>query len=89
MRKRERMRSVASWRWLLCCIAGEQCAWFYPLGRFADVQSIAFFHNINADHVVSCIDTCGKPKYAPITAWDHLMSKHLSSVGQGTPTSKL
>ncbi len=46
-------------------------------------QSIAFFHNINADHEVTCIPTClapgEKPKYAPIKAWDHLMEKHLGS----------
>jgi len=46
-------------------------------------QSIAFFHNINADHVVEVIDTCtsadNPPKYPPITAFDHLMEKHLAS----------
>lgn len=49
-------------------------------------QSAAFFHNINHDYLVSCIPTCvtaEQPcKYAPITAWDHLMEKHLTSVQQ-------
>jgi isopenicillin N synthase-like dioxygenase len=47
-------------------------------------QSMAFFHNINADTVVECIPTCAGeegPKYAPITAFDHLMQKHLASMG--------
>ena len=49
-------------------------------------QSIAFFHNINADYVVECIPTCtdkdNPPKYPPITAQDHLMQKHLASLGK-------
>jgi len=48
-------------------------------------QSMAFFHNINADHVVECIPTCtsaeNPPKYPPITAFDHLMQKHLAATG--------
>jgi isopenicillin N synthase-like dioxygenase len=47
-------------------------------------QSMAFFHNINGDHLVECIPTCASasnpPKYTPIKAWDHLIQKHLSSV---------
>lgn len=49
-------------------------------------QSIAFFQNINADHMVTCIPTCqspdSPPKYEPIAAWDHLMEKHTASVKQ-------
>jgi len=48
-------------------------------------QSMAFFHNINADHVVECIPTCtstdNPPKYPPITAFEHLMQKHLAATG--------
>lgn len=46
-------------------------------------QSIAFFHNLNADAVVECIPTCtdanNPPKYPPITAWDMLMQKHAAA----------
>jgi isopenicillin N synthase-like dioxygenase len=49
-------------------------------------QSIAYFQNINPDYNVSCIPTCtsatNPPKYEDILAWDHLMQKHLASVGQ-------
>jgi isopenicillin N synthase-like dioxygenase len=52
-------------------------------------QSIAFFHNINHDQVVSCIPTCtdqkNPPKYKDILAWDLLMEKHLLSVGGKKP----
>jgi len=55
-------------------------------------QSIAFFHNINHDHLVetipTCLDSAGRSKYQPITAWDHLMEKHLASVGQGKHAAK-
>jgi len=48
-------------------------------------QSIAFFHNINADQMVECIPTCrdknGQAKYPPITAWEHLIEKHKASTG--------
>lgn len=47
-------------------------------------ESIAFFHNINHDHLVTCLPTCitanNPAKYQPILAWDHLMEKHLASV---------
>ena len=47
-------------------------------------QSIAFFQNIDPDHLVSCIPSCtsptNPPKYADILAWDHLMSKHNAAV---------
>lgn len=46
-------------------------------------QSIAFFHNLNADAMVEAIPTCvgpnNPPKYEPIKAWDLLMSKHSSA----------
>lgn len=45
--------------------------------------SMAFFHNINADHVVHCIETCqsesNPSKYPPINAMEHLMQKHRAS----------
>lgn len=48
-------------------------------------QSVAFFHNIDHDHLVECIPTCtsadNPPKYPPILFWDHLMEKHLASTG--------
>jgi len=43
-------------------------------------QSMAFFHNINEDAVVSCIETCTDPlspnKYPPVKAGDYLLMKH-------------
>ncbi|KAF4319934.1 hypothetical protein BBO99_00005738 [Phytophthora kernoviae] len=48
-------------------------------------QSIAFFHNINADTVVECIPTCQSPenpaKYPPILAGEYLMKKHSAAMG--------
>ena len=48
-------------------------------------QSMAFFHNINPDHVVRCIETChspeNPPKYEPIKAFDFLMKKHAAATG--------
>lgn len=41
-------------------------------------QSIAFFHNVNKDSVVSVLGT-DKPKYPPIVAGDFLMEKHLAA----------
>ena len=42
-------------------------------------QSIAFFHNANWDAVIECIPTClaagESPRYEPVTAGEHLMSK--------------
>ena len=50
-------------------------------------QSMAFFHNINPDHVVECIETCtdeaNPPKYEPIKAFDFLMKKHAAATGGG------
>jgi len=49
-------------------------------------QSMAFFHNINPDHMVQCIESCATPetppKYPPIKAFDFLMEKHLASTGE-------
>ena len=46
-------------------------------------QSIAFFHNANWDAVIDCLPTCldpgESPRYAPVTAGDHLMSKFRST----------
>jgi isopenicillin N synthase-like dioxygenase len=46
-------------------------------------QSIAFFHNPNWDAVIECIPSClaagEAPRYAPVTAGDHLMSKFRST----------
>ncbi|RLN81033.1 hypothetical protein BBJ28_00007283 [Nothophytophthora sp. Chile5] len=48
-------------------------------------QSIAFFHNINADTVVECIPTCQSPespaKYPPVLAGEYLMKKHSAAMG--------
>ncbi|KAG3192408.1 hypothetical protein PC128_g10549 [Phytophthora cactorum] len=48
-------------------------------------QSIAFFHNINADTVVECIPTCQSPenpaKYPPVLAGEYLMAKHNAAMG--------
>jgi isopenicillin N synthase-like dioxygenase len=44
-------------------------------------RSVAFFHDGNHDAVVECLPTCtaagDPPKYAPITAGEHLMAKLL------------
>ena len=46
-------------------------------------QSIAFFHNANWDAVIECIPSCcaggEAPRYAPVTAGEHLMSKFRST----------
>ena len=46
-------------------------------------QSIAFFHNANWDTVIECIPSCladgESPRYAPVTAGEHLMSKFRST----------
>jgi isopenicillin N synthase-like dioxygenase len=46
-------------------------------------QSIAFFHNANWDAVIECIPSClaagESPRYAPVTAGEHLMSKFRST----------
>ena len=48
-------------------------------------MSIAFFVNMNGDaHVEpieSCVDGKNPAKYKPITAGQHLMEKHLASMG--------
>jgi len=47
-------------------------------------QSIAFFHNANYDCRVECIPTCATaenpPRYEPVLAGPHLMSKFLKTV---------
>jgi len=46
-------------------------------------QSIAFFHNANWDAVIECIPSClaegESPRFAPVTAGEHLMSKFRST----------
>jgi len=46
-------------------------------------QSTAFFHNVNNDAEITCIPTCcaegEAPKYPPISAGEHLMTKHKST----------
>ncbi len=46
-------------------------------------QSIAFFHNANWDAVIECIPSClmagESPRYSPVTAGEHLMSKFRST----------
>jgi isopenicillin N synthase-like dioxygenase len=47
-------------------------------------QSIAFFHNANWDALIECLPTClgpgESPRYAPMDAGPHLMSKFRSTV---------
>jgi isopenicillin N synthase-like dioxygenase len=42
-------------------------------------RSVAFFHDGNHDAIIECLPTCiepgQQPKYAPVTAGDHLMAK--------------
>jgi isopenicillin N synthase-like dioxygenase len=46
-------------------------------------QSIAFFHNANWDTLIECIPSClqpgESPRYAPVTAGEHLMAKFRST----------
>lgn len=48
-------------------------------------QSMAFFVNMNGDAVIepipSCVDADRPPKYKTVTAGEHLMAKHLASMG--------
>ena len=48
-------------------------------------MSIAFFVNMNGDALVepidSCVDENNPSKYPPISAGQHLMNKHLASMG--------
>lgn len=43
-------------------------------------QSLAFFHNVNPDAVIECIETCvsasSPASYPPMTAGEHLARKH-------------
>jgi isopenicillin N synthase-like dioxygenase len=59
-------------------------------GESARRQSIAFFHNANWDARIECLPTClapgESPRYDPIAAGPHLMSKFRSTVGAETPT---
>ena len=56
-----------------------------PPARLADRsnqrRSVAFFHDGNWDAVIECLPTCTDavhpPKYAPVTAGEHLMNKVL------------
>jgi len=49
-------------------------------------QSIAFFHAPNPDAVIRCLPTChtrgNPPRYAPVTAWEHLQAKIAKSLGE-------
>ena len=42
-------------------------------------QSMAFFHNLNRDAVVTVLNS-DKPNYPPIVAGDFLMQKHLAAM---------
>jgi isopenicillin N synthase-like dioxygenase len=50
-------------------------------GRTVTRRSVAFFHDGDWDAVIECLPTCHDdahpPKYAPVTAGDHLMGKLL------------
>ena len=50
-------------------------------------QSMAFFHNLNRDAVVSNLRKDEEPKYEDILAGDFLMQKHLASLSK-SPTVK-
>lgn len=56
-------------------------------------RSVAFFHEADYDHVVECLPTCtsaaNPPKYAPLTAGEHLMGKLLGprTLSASTATS--
>jgi isopenicillin N synthase-like dioxygenase len=54
-----------------------------PVAATSRRQSIAFFHNANWDAVIECIPTClgagETPRYTPVTAGEHLMSKFRST----------
>ncbi|MCU1391962.1 MAG: putative oxidoreductase [Ilumatobacteraceae bacterium] len=43
--------------------------------------SMAFFHNANWDARIECLPGAGEPKYAPVLAGRHLMSKFHRTVG--------
>ena len=43
--------------------------------------SMAYFVNVNGDTLVEPLGSAAA-KYAPITAKDHLMAKHLASMGE-------
>lgn len=47
-------------------------------------RSIAFFHNANWDATISCLATCTRPgegpRYEPVLAGQHLMSKFIATV---------
>lgn len=55
-------------------------------------QSIAFFHNVNPDAVIECIETCtskaNPAKYPPITAGEHLAKKHSAATAVPKPTRR-
>jgi isopenicillin N synthase-like dioxygenase len=52
-------------------------------------QSIAYFHNLNRAAVCetfpSCIDDAHPRRYAPVKAFDHLMSRHAAATGGTAP----
>jgi len=50
-------------------------------GFIARRQSIAFFCQMNGDAIIEPLDSCGPAKYPPISARDHVMNKHLASMG--------
>ncbi len=55
-----------------------------PKGNSSRRLSIAFFHNPNEDAMIKCIPSCmskNQPaKYPPITAGEHLYSKHFKAM---------
>ena len=48
---------------------------------FGRRQSVAFFHNLNRDALVSNLIKDEPAKYEPVVAGDFLMQKHLAAVG--------
>jgi len=52
--------------------------------------SMAYFVNINGDTLVKSLGAgSATPKYAPITAKEHLMAKHLASMGEASSHEEL
>ena len=69
-------RTTAGARRCTACCRRPAC----PTARTA-ARSVAFFHDGNHDAVIECLPTCRSaehpPKYAPVTAGEHLMAKLL------------
>ncbi len=60
-----------------------------PLEAQERRQSLAFFHNVNEDAVIECIETCcsadNPPRYPPMTAGEHRDKKHRAATASTRP----